>query len=186
MDHPSDISDSGRLIVSAKSTYPEKIRKPTDPSRNLNDDDFEWILEKDNFVNLQIPEDYTVYWLGFISRKDFLKRFQDYTGYFIPKGDNMDENQIAKVTQSDKKDFKRHDKRREKAIDDGEDIYRPKMMDLIKDGKLDAGFMMAKYKGPKPIGAACYFYPPYAIKESAIYVIPKDLRIMDELKNELK
>jgi|GEM_PF-2528495 len=186
LDHPGSLLESDELIITASTNYNGKIRKPTDPSRNLNNDNFQWELGKSDFVNLLVPDDYTIYWLGFISREEFFNRFQNYTGYFIPKGDNMDENQLAEAQEDDKKSFKRLDERREKNIENGEDIYRPKMMDLIDDeGNIDAGFMMAKYRGPKPIGGACYFYPPYAIRESALYVLPKDLRVMDELKSEI-
>lgn len=181
LHHPAWMMDSDKLRITAESNYDGKIRKTTDPSVNLDNDDFEWVLKHDDFVNLRFPDDLTIHWLGYITKEDYFEAFQKYPAYFIPKGDNMDENQEAIAISDTKKKFKKWDKRREKAIDNGDDIARPELTKLIDGEDINAGLMMCAYRGPRPIGAACYYYPPYALRQSALYILPQDLYTMDSL-----
>jgi len=73
-------------------------------------------------------------------------------------------------------------RRRETAIAEGKNIPWPNFVSLIgKKGRINAGLLIAAQRFGRPIGAACYFYPPFGFQETAIYVLPKDLYCLDFL-----
>ncbi len=172
---------TGKLKITVNNEYNSFIHKITDPTINLNDDDFKWIVDDSSFVNLKIPPDYQIYWLGHISFTEFASTFPNYPSHFIPHPQNMDENQEARVNDRTRKKFRTMDRRREKAINDGIEIPWPEFSSFIEGSKLKAGILSVAMRGPKPIGAACYYYPPYAMQETALYILPSDLYIMDSL-----
>lgn len=182
-EHPAQLTSDDKLLVSAQTNYDDRIPKPTNPSTDLNNDDFEWELTDESFVNLRVPDDYKIHWTGYIPHEEYFEAFQKYEAYFIPKGDNMDVNQKARLTEDLKTKFERIDRRREKAIEEGEDVSRPEFMSFTngEDEEINAGLLIAAYRGPRPIGAACYFYPPYALRESAMYILPQDLYTIDSI-----
>jgi len=181
VEHPAILDDYDKIIFTVKNHFEQHIPQLNNPTINLNDSNFEWIVGKDSFINLMVPKDYKVYWIGHISTDEFASKFSKYPSYFIPRGGDMDKNQPGRVTPKLKERFKSLDKRRKKAIENGISIPWPEFSSLIKDQTINAGLLLVAMKGPKPIGAACYYYPPYALQESAIYVLPQDLYAMDSL-----
>jgi hypothetical protein len=184
-DHPALLNDNDDISVSVDNKFKNDVPKPSNPLINLNDSDFDWKLGSGSFVNLLVPDNYKVYWIGFIPFNEFASKFADYPSYFIPKGDNMDENQAGRVNERMKKSLLAMDKRRKKAIDAGIKIPWPAFEPLIDGANINAGFLLVAQRFGRAIGAACYYYPPYAMPEGAIYVLPKDLYEMAELKNLL-
>jgi hypothetical protein len=182
LEHPSVLADDDEIAITVKPHFTDFFPKLTNPSINLNDPQFEWVLQRDSFVNLQVPEDYKVYWIGHISFQEFAQRFASYDSYFIPYGNNMDINQPGRVNAESRKKLELLDKRRQKAIEQGVNVPWPAFLPLIDNkNQIRAGMLLAAMRGLRPIGAACYFYPPYALLESAIYVLPSDLYNMDSL-----
>jgi hypothetical protein len=167
--------------VKALNNYQVHVGKTTNPKINLNDPEFEWELGRDSFVNLRVPDDYNVHWLGHISFVEFVSKFANYTPYFIPSGKDMNTNQPGFITPKFKIKLERLDRRREKASQNGIEVPWPEFEGLMKDDTIHAGILIVAMRGPRPIGAACYYYPPYAMQETAMYVIPRDLYTMDSL-----
>jgi len=182
-EHPSSLGGTDELVITAKNNFRDFVPRLTDPNENINDHKFSWKIGKSAFVNLHVPSDYTVYWLGYIPFKEFARTFTNYSCYFIPHPKNPDENTNGEYTGKLVDKFARLDNRRSRAISKGLDIPWPDFSGLVKGKMIKAGLLVSVNKaGGKPIGAACYYYPPYALLESAIYVLPKDLYTMDSLR----
>jgi len=182
LEHPAYLYDDDDLVITVDNHYNEFIAKTTNPLINLNSSDFEWHLNEISFVNLQVPDDYVIYWLGYIPYQEFAESFQKYNAYFIPHPKDYDRNTIGIITPKLRSKLAGIDRRRLKAIDEGIDIPWPEFLSLInKRNEIEVGMMVVAMRGPQPLGGACYFYPPYAILESAIYVLTSDLFIMDSL-----
>lgn len=181
-DHPAILDSYDTIVVTAENFFDQFISKPTKPSINLNNPDFEWKLKKDSFVNLQVPEDYKVYWIGHIPFKEFASKFPSHKSYFIPHPKNMNRNQPGVVNARSRKKLESLDRKREKAIAKGIKIPWPEFLSLVDDkNHIKAGLLLSAMRGRRPIGAACYVYPPYALWETALYVLPGDLYAMDYL-----
>jgi len=170
-----------KLIITVENNFTEFVPKTTDPSINLNNDDFEWILTKSSFVNLKVPEDYQIYWIGHIPFEEYASIFPNYPSYFIPHGSNMNENQEGRIHTNLRDKFRAMDNRRQRAITNGKNIPWPQFSSFIKGSNIKAGLLIVAMRGPRPIGAACYYYPPYAMQETALYILPRDLFTMDSL-----
>lgn len=183
IDHPALLDHNDEFIISVENYFDQHVPKSTNPKINLNDSNFEWVLNKNSFVNLKVPQDYKVYWVGYIPFQEFASVFKDYNSYFIPLPRNMDVNQEGRVNNRFEKRLRSFDKKRAKAIEKGIPIPWPEFVPLmdIKTRTVKAGILLAAMAGPRPIGAACYYYPPYAFQETAIYVLPKDLYIIDSI-----
>lgn len=127
------------------------------------------ILMKGDFCNLLLPTDYTLYVIGWITKEDFLRACRKYTGWVWPLDRiNKFENQPwSQITTSD-----------------AEAIERAGFADCIhrKPTQLRAGWMKTNGRGG---GACCYVYPNIGanggVKETNLYVLPQDLRPMEEL-----
>jgi len=184
LNHPSMLIDKDKLVISAESNYSGRIPKPTNPKIDLDNDDFDWTLTKDDFVNLHVPMDYKVYWLGWVPVEEFFEKFQKYESYFIPHPDNYDVNVPGKVTSKLREQLEREDRKRKKKINKGEDISRPKFSDLIDGDSLHGGFLLAAYRGGHTLGAGSYYYPPNpnAFREKALYILPADLNKMSAIE----
>ncbi len=182
VEQPAILDDNDEIILIAQNHFEQHIPKLTNPTINLNDPTFEWILGKDSFVNLMVPKDYKVFWIGHIPFEEFVSKFTDYPSYFIPHGGgDMEKNDSGRATPKLKQRFESLDRRRKKAIDNGINVPWCEFSSLIEGQKINAGLLLVAMRGPKPIGAACYYYPPYALQESAMYVLPQDLYPMDLL-----
>lgn len=179
LDEPDEIT------VTPHSNYDGEIPKPTNPNIDLDNDDLEWVLNHDSFVNLQMPSEYSVMWVGYTPQDEFFEDFQQYKAWFNPKED-INKNEPARATESVKKEFRRLDEKRQDLIDEGEDVSRPDLMSFVTDDEeIDAGILHAAYNPSGPLGAASYYYPPYTFREKALYVLPKDLYTMDSIpKND--
>lgn len=175
LEHPTALPSGDVLKVRAKNNLKEAIPDFTDPTKNLNDSRFVWDLGAESFVNLRVPEDYVVYWLGHIPLQDFAQRFQNYPCWFIPNPKNMDENVPGELSNDFREGLEAYDRRRAKAIANGLETPWPEMMPLVRGKTINAGIMIAATRPGQNLGAACYVYPPYALSESALYVLPKDL-----------
>ena len=182
VEHPAILDRYDKIIFTAENHLEKDVRKLTNPTVNLNDSNFEWVVGKDSFVNLMVPDDYKVYWIGYIPVDEFASKFLEYPSYFIPHGSgDMEKNDSARATPRLKQRFESLDKRRQKAIENGVNVPWPKFSSLIDGQKINAGLLFVAMRGARPIGAACYYYPPYALQESAMYVLPQDLYTMDSL-----
>lgn len=183
VDNPGKLSEHDEIVVTPHSNYEGKIPKPTNPKIDLDDDNLEWVLKHDGFVNLRMPSEYSVMWVGHIPQDEYFETFQQYPAYFNPKGD-MTENEPARLTESLKKDFRRLDEKRQDQIENGEEVARPELLSLTDKNGINAGILVAAYTPSGPLGAACYYYPPYTFREKALYVLPQDLCTMDTVPKE--
>jgi len=183
VNHPSSLIDLDVLLVKVKNNYKKFVPKYNDPNLNLNNDKFEWLINKKSFINLKITK-YSLYWIGHIPYDEFMKTFQNYPCYFAPSGaPGSDENTTGRITDRMRKKLESLDRSRANAISEGKNPPQPEFIPLMKNSKIDVGMLLSAQMGFKAIGAACYYYPSaYSFPESAFYVLPKDLHIMDSLK----
>lgn len=183
VEHPATLSSVDEIVVSAKNNFRSVVTTPTNPALNLNDQKFAWELGSESFVNLEIPDDYRIHWLGTIPFGMFTQRFVEYPSYFIPLPSRKDVNQPGRATKKFMDKLAALDRRREKALAKGVKIPWPEFSSLVSRGKVNAGIMMsARRPDGQVIGAQCHYYPTgYGFYESALYVLPKDLETMDSL-----
>ena len=175
------LEEPDEITVIPHSNYEGEIPKPTNPNIDLDNDDLEWVLRHDSFVNLQVPSEYSVMWIGHIPKDEFFEAFQQYQAWFNPK-ENNEKNEPARATESLKKEFNRYDDKRQKLLEGDEEVARPELMSLVNnDEEIDAGILHAAYSPSGPLGAASYYYPPYTFREKALYILPKDLYTMDTI-----
>lgn len=181
LEHPALLDEFDEIFISVENEFDKFIARPTNPKINLNDPNFVWKVGSQSFVNLQIPKDYHVFWVGFIPFTSFTSLFPSYPSYFIPHPSNMDINQPGKAVPNIKERLEGLNRRREKALAEGKRIPWPDFVSFIRGGEIKAGLLIARQRFGRSIGAACYFYPPYGFQETAIYVLPKDLYCMEYL-----
>lgn len=184
VEHPATLSATDQLEIAALSRFKVAIPKPSDPVINLNDADFVWVItrgqQRSNFIDLRVPDSYRVFWLGHIPLSEFYECFKKYRAYFIPHPSSPTSNTAARLSPDAQKKFAALDKRRQKFIDKGNKTIVPEFAPLISSSDIHAGIMMVG-GAIRPLGAACYFYPPYALRESAMYILPADLYRMTDL-----
>ncbi len=184
IDHPAILSEFDQIIVTVKNNFKDVVTKITDPSTNLNDSKFEWKISKQDCVNLKVPADYKIYWLGFIPTDEYIEIFQKYPSYFIPHPREINCNVPAQIHLSLKSKFDAFDRRRQKFIDKGISVNWPEFNKLIINKEIHAGILVSVSRpGGGVLGAASYCYPGgYGFYESAMYVLPKDLTILSDLE----
>lgn len=127
------------------------------------------VLTTRDFCNLILPSDYTLYFIGWIFKKDFLERCRKYKAWVWPKDSiSKYENQLwSQVTEKD--------------IDS---LTRAGFGDCIQRNPsgINAGWMKTNGRGG---GACCYAFPNIGmrggVKETNLYVLPEDLYTMDSL-----
>jgi hypothetical protein len=154
------------------STSKNEYAKPVYNSymRDINNSpDEALVLTRSDFCNLILPSDYTMYFIGWITKEEFLQKCRNYSGWVWPM-DRVDKfkNQVwTTITENDKKTLT-------KAGFEDALQNRPS---LVK-----AGWMKTTGKGQ---GACCYVFPNIGhgggVKETNLFVLPQDLHIMDEL-----
>ena len=112
-----------------------------------------------------------------------MKKFVTYPCYFAPRPNSF-KNEEGRLTLKLKEKFDRFDRARDRTTQKGEETSVPKFSSLVKRNKINVGILIsARRPGGQVIGASCYYYPGfYAFQESAMYVLPRDLKIMDSLK----
>jgi len=124
---------------------------------------------KEDFCNLVLPSDYTLFFIGWMTKEHFLKDCRKYPGWVWPLNEiNKYENTSwSQITEADMKN-----------------VTRAGFDDCIqkKPSRLSAGWLKTTGKGG---GACCYFYPNIGrmggIKETNLYVLPQDVQTMDSL-----
>jgi hypothetical protein len=136
--------------------------------RNLNAIPKEtFVLTHADFCNLFLPNDYTLYVVGWIYKDEFLKACRRYTGWVWPL-DKVDKysNRPWEITEDDKTRL--------------EGIG---FASSIEGKSLKAGWLKTHGRGG---GACCFVYPNIGahggVKETNLYVLPQDLYTMDALK----
>lgn len=136
-------------------------RDEVDPKRPMT-------IEKSYFCNLRLPDDYTIHYLGWTTKEDFITNCRKYRSWIWPDDDvDPDKNMPwSQLTEDDQKKLER--------IGFDDEIQQG-------DHRIDAGFL----KGI-PIGgsAATFVYPNQyggGLRETNAYVLPQDLRSMAEL-----
>jgi hypothetical protein len=129
------------------------------------------VLQRDDFCNLVLPRNYELYVMGWIAKEDFLKACRKYKGWVWPRDSVSRFANQHWTTVTD---------------DDKETLTAAGFKDSVQEHPplIKAGFMKTSGKGN---GACCYYYPNVygsgGLKETNLYVLPQDLRIMDELKS---
>ena len=182
VDRPHLLLPNDFIELVPRDNYRENVLKRSDPTINLNDSDFIWKVHCKSLINLKIKK-YTVYWLGHISYDDFMKKFVTYPCYFAPRPNSF-KNEKGRLTPKLREKLERFDRARDKAINSGMKTPTPKFSSLVKRNKINAGILIsARRPGGQVLGASCYYYPGfYAFQESAMYVLPRDLKVMDSLR----
>lgn len=183
VDSPALLEPSDVIEISVHNEFRERVPSDTDPTLDLNDSSFSWNISVSDFINLNLPENYKVYWIGHIDCREFAKTFARYPCYFQPHPKDPDRNVPGKYEGSFKLKLDRMDRKRAKALASGAVIDWPDFASLADGTTLHAGILVAvQGLGGRNLGAACYYYPPYGFYESAMYVLPADLDIMSTLK----
>ncbi|WP_033542892.1 hypothetical protein [Planococcus sp. CAU13] len=163
-------SDGEVRISVSRNEFKKRILNTT--RRNINSQPKEAIvLTRNDFCNLMLPTDYTLYVVGWTSKENFLKNVRNYTGWVWPLDKiNKNENQYwSQITEKDE-----------------QHLLRANFADCIerKPSLLNAGWMKTTGRGG---GACCYYYPNIGmnggVKEYNLYVLPKDLEKMSTLLN---
>ena len=121
----------------------------------------------EDFCNLILPSDYTIYFVGWITKEAFLAECRNYTGWVWPKDSiNKYENQPwNQITEADRRT-----------------VTRAGFADCIQENPslLKAGWLKTTGRGG---GACCYVYPNIGrnggVKETNLYVLPQNLNIME-------
>lgn len=127
-------------------------------------------LTKSDFCNLILPSNYKIYFLGWITKEEFLETCKSYDGWVWPINsiDKYCNQPWSQITARDMKTLKKLDLER-----------------YVQNNPrwLRAGLMKTHGRGG---GACCYVFPNIGknggVKETNLYVLPKDLNIMDEIK----
>jgi hypothetical protein len=127
------------------------------------------VLDCSGFCNLVLPSTYLLYVVGWITKDRFLERCRDYTGWVWP----IDRDDRFKNTPWDQLTDR-----------DWKTIEKAGFGDCIdkKSPRVKAGFMKTHGRGG---GACCFVYPNIGanggVKETNLYVLPQDLRVMSEI-----
>lgn len=145
----------------------EPVRNTT--GRNLNQiPDEPMVIEKSNFCNLRLPDEYTVHFLGWTTKDEFTQNCRNYRSWVWPD-DSVDPAKNTPWSQL--------------TDDDRTKLQRIGFDDAIQSGthRIDAGFL----KGIPMRGGACtYVYPNQhggGLRETNLYVLPQDLRTMETI-----
>lgn len=124
------------------------------------------VIGTGDFCNLILPNNYTLYVIGWINKDDFLKACRQYTAWIWPK-DSVDKYQNqpwSEISEDDIKKLKKAD------LADAYQSHPP---------RINAGWLKTTGRGT---GACCYVFPnvPRAggVRETNLYVLPKDLHTM--------
>lgn len=130
-----------------------------------------FVIKRSDFCNLYLPEDYTLYVIGWIRKEKFLKACRQYTGWIWPQDsvDRFKNQPWDQLTERDRNMLER------KGFKD----CMPQ-----KGDPLQAGWLKTTGHGG---GACCYVFPNVwgsgGVKETNLYVLPKDLCGMDSLRS---
>jgi hypothetical protein len=170
------ISYSGYFALANTAIEVECVRNDyNDPVRNSKGENINKLpssflqLHQDNFSNIMLPDDYTLYVLGWISKSDYLQRCRTYPSWVWPndKVNKFHNQHWSQITQDDEI------KIRNVGFDDC--IFR-------SPSRFLAGWMKTSGHGN---GACCYVFPNVhqrgGVNETNLYVLPQDLNIMDDL-----
>ncbi len=159
----------GRIDVSVShDDFVKAVRNAS--MRNINKPPSDPLtLTRNDFCNLVLPTGYAMYVVGWMPKEDFLEKCRNYVGWVWPNDSaNRFENQLwTQMTESDVRS-----------------VTRAGFADRILSNprRLRAGWMKTHGRGG---GACCYVYPNIGayggVKETNLYVLPQDVRIMDEL-----
>ncbi|HEV7333929.1 MAG TPA: hypothetical protein VGN63_23040 [Flavisolibacter sp.] len=127
------------------------------------------IFRKEDFCNLILPNDFKLYFLGWISKEKFLERCENYSGWVWPidKEDKFKNTPWSQITDKDVSTLTKagfsHAIRR-------------------SPSRIEAGWLKTHGRGG---GACCYVFPNIGrnggVKETNLYVLPKDLNSFELL-----
>jgi len=159
----------GRIeIAVSRNDFVEPVYSSS--KRNVNIEPTEALqMTHADFCNLILPSDYTMYFIGWVTKVEFLQKCRGYTGWVWPN-DRIDPHHNrpwSQITENDRKT-----------------IVRAGFADCIQASPplLRAGWMKTTGRGG---GAYCYVYPNIGkrggVRETNLYVLPQDLHIMDQL-----
>ncbi len=159
---------NGEIHFTIKNKFKEVVLNTA--RRNINSvPQAPMILTKNDFANLILPSDYTLYFLGWVSKDEYLSTVPQYSGYVWPNDkENKYHNQVwDQITENDLEKITRY----------AFESYLQKTTP-----KLNAGWLKTHGRGG---GACCYVFPNIGrnggVKETNLYVLPQDLNRMAEL-----
>jgi hypothetical protein len=128
------------------------------------------LFARHDFCNLFLPTDYTLYVIGWTRKDEFLEACRQYTGWVWPidREDKFKNQPWSQITEDDQRLL-------EAKGFAGSIQQNPRM--------LRAGWLKTTGRGG---GACCYVFPNIGanggVKETNLYVLPRDLYTMDSLK----
>lgn len=125
-------------------------------------------FSKNDFCNLTLPDDYTIHYVGWISKPDYLARCRSWSGWIWPNDrENKFHNQPWNMF-TDK---------------DRQTLTRAGFIDSASESiQLGAGWLKTHGRGG---GACCYFYPNLGrgggVLETNLYTLYSDLQPLSEI-----
>lgn len=130
-----------------------------------------FVITKDDFCNLVLPNEYTLYVMGWIYKDDFLRACRKYQGWVWPRN-AVDPRRNQAWNQLTDRDRKL--------------LARKGFADAMGDegDALQAGWLKTTGRGN---GACCYVFPNVGgawggVRETNLYVLPQDLYTMATLQ----
>lgn len=125
-------------------------------------------VRRNDFANLYLPDDYTLFFVGWITKQNFLARCRHYPAWIWP---------MDKVNRHENRPWSRITEKDRKALES------TGFEDCIQSSPacLAAGWMKGM---PNRGSSCCYVYPNVyggGLQETNLYVLPRDLMVMREL-----
>ena len=154
----------GKIVI----YFNNRLNKPVLISKKKNINivpKYPLIITDEHLINLYLPIDYRVLFVGWIKKQDFLNEFKKYRAWIWPD-DKTDQYKNSAWSQPTEKDL--------------DMLHRYGFLDLYKDKKITGGILKTTGKGN---GACCYvFQNQYGggVRETNFYVLPQDLYRMTD------
>jgi hypothetical protein len=170
LDHAGYLAlNSDALVIEcSRNDYTEVVRNTR--GENINQIPAEPLqIRQQDFCNLLLPSEYTLYVLGWITKPDYLTQCRLYPSWVWPndKVSKFENQAWTQITQKDQ-----------------DNIDRAGFSDCIEQHptRFNAGWLKTTGLGS---GACCYVFPNVhsrgGVSETNLYVLPQDLHLMEDL-----
>ena len=123
------------------------------------------VLSDEHFINLYLPQDYKVIYIGWIKKENFLDDFKKYKAWIWPN-DKIDRYKNCEWSEPTERDLNF--------------LHSHKLLSLYKNKKITGGILKTTGKGN---GACCYVFQNQhggGVRETNFYVLPQDLYRMSD------